>query len=51
MYFLFYITLRLTHDLHVFPVAIYQNDRNYVIVYLTFNFIGPEMADAIVGQP
>ena len=51
MYFLFYITLSLTHDWHVFPVVIYQSDRNYVIVHLTFNTIGQEMADAIVAQP
>ena len=51
MYFLFYITLRLTYDWHVFPVVIYQSDRNYVIVHLTFNSIGQEMSDAIVAQP
>ena len=51
MYFLFYITLRLTYDWHVFPVIIYQSGRNYVIVHLTFNSIGQEMADAIVAQP
>ena len=49
--FLFYITLRLTYDWHVFPVVIYQSDRNCVIVHLTFNSIGQEMADAIVAQP
>ena len=54
MYFLFYIILKLTHDWHVFPVVIYQSDRNNVIVHLTFkgfNSIGQEMADAIVAQP
>ena len=50
-HFLFYIILRLTHDWHVFPVAIYQSDRNYVIVHLICNSIGQEMADAIVAQP
>ena len=50
MHFLFYITLRLTYDWHIFPVVIYQSDRNYVIVQLTFNSIGQEMADAIVAQ-
>ena len=49
MYFLFYITLRLKHDWHVFPVVIYQSDRNCVIVHLTFNSIGQETADAIVA--
>ena len=29
----------------------YQSDRNYVIVHLTYNSIGQEMADAIVAQP
>ena len=51
MYFLSYITLRLTHNWHVFPVVIYQSDRNCVIVHLTFNCKGQEMADAIVAQP
>ena len=51
MYFPFYITLRLTHDWLVFPAVIYQNERNYVIVHLTFNFIGQEMTDAIIAQP
>ena len=49
--FLFYFTLRLTHDWHVLPVVIYQSDKNYVTVHLTFNSIGQEMADAIVAQP
>ena len=43
--------IKITHDWHVFPVVIYQSDRNYVIVHLTFNSIGQEMADAIVVQP
>ena len=51
MHLLFYITLRLTYDWHVFSVVIYQSDRNYVIVHLTFNSIGQEMADVIVAQP
>ena len=51
MHFLFYITLWLTHDWHVFLVKIYQSDRNYVIVHLTLNSIGQEMADALVAQP
>ena len=51
MHFLFYITLRLTLDWHVFPVVIHQSDTNYVIVHLIFNSIGQEMADAIVAQP
>ena len=42
---------KITHDWHVFPVVIYQSDRNYVIVHLTFNSIGQEMATAIVAQP
>ena len=50
MHFLFYITLRLKHDCHV-PVVIYQSDRNYVIVHLTFNSTGQEKDDAIVAQP
>ena len=51
MNFLFYITLRLTHDWHVFAVVIYQSDRNYVIVHFTFNSAGQEMDDAIIAQP
>ena len=47
--FLFYITLRLTHDWHVFTVVIYQGNINYVIVHLIFNSIGQEIADAIVA--
>ena len=49
--FLFYITLRLTHDWHVFSVVIYQSDRNYLILHLIFNSIGQEMIDVIVAQP
>ena len=49
--FSIYITLRLTYDWHAFPVVIYQSDTNYVIVHLTFNAVGQEMADAIVAQP
>ena len=50
MHFLLYITLRLTHDWHLFPVVIYQSDRNYVIVHFIFHSIEQEMADAIVAQ-
>ena len=49
--FLFYITLRLTLDWHVFPVVTDQSDRNYIIVHLTFNSIGQKMANVIVAQP